>query len=83
MAMLMAILVGIPMGLVGGFNPGSVVDTLGRGLALLGQSIPNFWLAMILILYFSISRNMKCYPFIHLSNTGNKILNPIFWHCIL
>jgi peptide/nickel transport system permease protein len=54
MAMLMAILVGIPMGLVGGFNPGSVVDTLGRGLALLGQSIPNFWLAMILILYFAV-----------------------------
>jgi len=53
-AMLMAIMVGIPMGLVGGFNPGSFIDTLGRGLAIIGQSIPNFWLAMILILYFSV-----------------------------
>ncbi len=53
-AMLMAIMVGIPLGLVGGFNPGSIIDTLGRGLAIIGQSIPNFWLAMILILYFSV-----------------------------
>ncbi len=52
--LLMAVVVGIPLGLVGGFNPGSVVDSLGRGLALLGQSIPNFWLALILILFFAV-----------------------------
>ncbi len=52
--LLMAVIVGLPLGLVGGFNPGSIVDSLGRGLALLGQSIPNFWLALILILYFAV-----------------------------
>ena len=31
-----------------------MVDSLGRFLALLGQSIPNFWLALILILYFAV-----------------------------
>jgi peptide/nickel transport system permease protein len=50
----MAAVVGIPLGLIGGFNPGSVMDNLGRGLALLGQSIPNFWLALILILIFAV-----------------------------
>jgi len=53
-ALIMAVLVGIPLGLVGGFNPGSAIDNLGRFLALLGQSIPNFWLALILILYFAV-----------------------------
>jgi peptide/nickel transport system permease protein len=53
-AMLMSMLIGIPFGLVGGFNPGSVVDSVGRAIALLGQSIPNFWLALILILFFSV-----------------------------
>jgi ABC-type dipeptide/oligopeptide/nickel transport system permease component len=53
-ALLMAMVVGIPLGLVGGFTPGSAVDSLGRGLALLGQSIPNFWLALILILIFAV-----------------------------
>lgn len=52
--LLMAVVVGIPLGLVGGFNPGSLVDSFGRFLALLGQSIPNFWLALILILYFAV-----------------------------
>ena len=52
--LLMAVIVGIPIGLVGGFTPGSIVDSLGRLLALMGQSIPNFWLLMILILYFGV-----------------------------
>jgi peptide/nickel transport system permease protein len=52
--LIMAVLVGIPLGLVGGFNPGSAIDNIGRFLALLGQSVPNFWLALILILYFAV-----------------------------
>ncbi|NOX60736.1 MAG: ABC transporter permease [Chloroflexi bacterium] len=53
-AMLMAMLVGIPLGLIGGLNPGSIMDSLARGLALLGQSVPNFWLALILISFFAV-----------------------------
>jgi ABC-type dipeptide/oligopeptide/nickel transport system permease component len=53
-ALLMAMIVGIPLGLVGGFNPGSLVDSVGRLVALLGQSIPNFWLALLFILFFAV-----------------------------
>lgn len=52
--LIFAVVVGIPIGLVGGFNPGSAIDNMGRLLALLGQSIPNFWLALIMILYFAV-----------------------------
>jgi peptide/nickel transport system permease protein len=52
--LIMAVVTGIPLGLVGGFNPGSAIDNIGRSLALLGQSIPNFWLALIMILYFAV-----------------------------
>ncbi|MEJ2556183.1 MAG: ABC transporter permease [Anaerolineae bacterium] len=52
--LLMALVVAIPLGLIGGFNPGSFIDSLGRGLALFGQSIPNFWLALIMILLFAV-----------------------------
>jgi len=52
--LIMAILVGIPLGLVGGLNPGNVLDSIGRFLGLLGQSVPNFWLALILILLFAV-----------------------------
>ncbi len=53
-ALLMAVVLAIPLGLIGGFNPGSFIDSLGRGLALFGQSIPNFWLALIMILLFAV-----------------------------
>ncbi|NLF13767.1 MAG: ABC transporter permease [Anaerolineaceae bacterium] len=53
-ALLIAMVLGIPIGLVGGFNPGTLVDSLGRLLALLGQGIPNFWLALMLILFFAV-----------------------------
>lgn len=52
--LLMAMIVGIPIGLVGGFNPGSLTDSFGRFLALMGQSIPNFWLGLMMIIYLGV-----------------------------
>lgn len=53
-ALILAVVVGLPLGLVGGFNPGSFIDNIARLLALLGQSVPNFWLALMMILYFAV-----------------------------
>jgi peptide/nickel transport system permease protein len=52
--MLMAILVAIPLGLIGRFRPGTWIDSIGRFLGLLGQSTPGFWLALLLIFYFAV-----------------------------
>jgi peptide/nickel transport system permease protein len=52
--LLLAILVAVPLGLVGGSTPGSLWDNAGRLLGLLGQSIPNFWLALVLIFLFAV-----------------------------
>lgn len=52
-ALLMALLTGVPFGLISGSRPGSFIDSVGRFLALMGQSIPNFWLGMILIVIFA------------------------------
>lgn len=53
-ALLFAMVIGIPLGLLGGSNPKSFWDALARGAGLVGQTIPNFWLALILILVFSV-----------------------------
>jgi len=53
-ALLIALCIGIPLGLLSGSNPGSFWDTLARGAGLVGQTIPNFWLALILIVVFSV-----------------------------
>ncbi len=52
--LLIAMVIGIPIGLIGGFNPGSVVDSVGRFIALMGQSVPNFWLGLMMILFFGV-----------------------------
>lgn len=54
-ALLLSMLVGIPLGLLGGSNPGTFWDSLARGMGLVGQTVPNFWLALILILVFSVT----------------------------
>jgi peptide/nickel transport system permease protein len=50
----LALAVAIPLGLIGGSNPGSRWDAVARALGLLGQSIPNFWLALLLIIVFAV-----------------------------
>ncbi len=52
--LLIAMFIGIPIGLIGGFNPGSFIDSLGRFIALMGQSIPNFWLGLMMILFLGV-----------------------------
>jgi ABC-type dipeptide/oligopeptide/nickel transport system permease component len=53
-ALLYAMLVAVPLGIIGGFNPGSLADSFGRLVALFGQSVPNFWLALMLIVFFAV-----------------------------
>ena len=53
-ALLMSMVMGITLGLLGGSNPGSIWDAIARGAGLIGQTIPNFWLALILIILFAV-----------------------------
>jgi peptide/nickel transport system permease protein len=54
LAMLIALAIGIPAGIVSAFARGTVWDTLANGFALWGISTPNFWLGILLILLFSV-----------------------------
>jgi peptide/nickel transport system permease protein len=59
-SLLLSIMIGIPLGLLGGSKPGSIWDTLARAVGLIGQTIPNFWLALILIIVFAV--NLGWFP---------------------
>ena len=50
-----AIVVGVPLGIVAAVRRATIVDQLVIGVALLGQSIASFWLALMLILLFAVS----------------------------
>ena len=57
-AMLFAILVAIPLGILGATRPGSVWDALAQGVALLGQALPAYWVGLILIIVLSVQLNL-------------------------
>lgn len=50
-----ALLVGIPVGMLAGILRNKWQDSFISGLALLGLSIPVFWLALLLTLFFSLT----------------------------
>jgi len=52
--MVVAILVSIPLGIIAAVHQNSIKDTVSMILALLGLSIPNFWLGLLLIILFSL-----------------------------
>jgi peptide/nickel transport system permease protein len=53
-ATVISLLVGIPAGIISAVRVNSLWDNLGKTVALLGLSIPGFWLALVLILVFSV-----------------------------
>lgn len=59
-ALVFAMVVAIPLGLAGGMSPGTPVDRLARAVGLAGQTIPNFWLGMLLIVFFAV--NLRWLP---------------------
>ena len=54
MAMIFAIGIGLPLGVLSAANKGKALDYGANVLALTGMSIPNFWLGIILIFLVSV-----------------------------
>src|SRR5262245_21902655 len=63
-AMAIAVVVGVSLGMAAGRRPSSTVDEAIRLVSLAGQSLPTFWVGIMLLLVFS--RTMGWLP-----STGN------------
>lgn len=53
MAIVFALLVGLPIAIISAVRPYSKVDNIATVGALMGLSLPQFWIALVLILIFS------------------------------
>lgn len=60
MSMLLAIVIAVPLGVRAAVRPNSAADRGAAALGLVGISIPDFWLGIILILAFSLG--MRWFP---------------------
>src|SRR2546422_1011512 len=52
-ALVLALVVAVPLGVLAAVRRGTIWDTLGSAVALFGVSFPSFWLGIMLILLFS------------------------------
>lgn len=54
-ATLVAVALGIPLGILAAVRRNSLLDTLSMSLSLLGVSIPVFWLGLLLVYLFAVN----------------------------
>lgn len=57
MALVISVAVGVPLGMLAAARRGRWVDGLVMTIASLGVAVPNFWLAMVLIVGFALTLN--------------------------
>jgi ABC-type dipeptide/oligopeptide/nickel transport system permease component len=71
-SLLITVVLAFPLGVIAAVKKGTVVDTLANLIAVLGQSLPQFWVGIVLIQVFAV--HLRWLPV-----AGNSSL----WHYIL
>lgn len=57
-AVIFAFAIGVPVGMMSAVRQGGYADMGGMIFALLGQSVPSFWVGLLLILYVALPTNL-------------------------
>jgi peptide/nickel transport system permease protein len=70
--MLTAVLVAVPLGIVAAYRSGGILDRAILMFSLAGQSVPNFWLGVMLVLVFAI--RLQWFPAIGMAGPGSIVL---------
>jgi ABC-type dipeptide/oligopeptide/nickel transport system permease component len=55
--MAVAVVIGVPLGLVAGIRPNSALDNVARFVSFMGVAVPYFFLALLLVLAFAFHLN--------------------------
>jgi ABC-type dipeptide/oligopeptide/nickel transport system permease component len=80
-SILFSVLVALPLGIAAAANPGRLIDRLVLVLAMAGQSLPNFWIGVMLVLFFSIQ--LRWLPAIGNESAASYILPVITLSAVL
>jgi len=72
---------GIPLGIYAALKRGTLFDTLVRVTTIAGNAIPHWWLALIMIIFFSST--LRILPAGGMYTLGNGSLPDRLWHLIL
>lgn len=53
-ALIIGLIIGLPAGIAAGIRAGKSSDSAITGLASIGQAVPNFWMALLLVAYVAL-----------------------------
>jgi len=84
LAMVIAIAVGLPIGILAAVRRGSLADYLASTSAIAGLSVPHFWLGILFILAFAV--NLQWLPasgFVPLTDPGANLAHMIMPAAVL
>lgn len=70
-ALFVGLLIGVPSGIAAGIRAGRPSDSVITGGASIGQAVPNFWMALILVAYVALPFDV--FPAIGYSNLSDGV----------
>lgn len=53
-AMAVAVILGVPLGLLSGYRPGTWIDSLARNISFIGVAMPYFLVALLMVIVFAL-----------------------------
>lgn len=54
-ALIFALLISVPLGVVSAARPGSLIDKVALSISVVGQAMPTFWFALLLVVFFGLT----------------------------
>ena len=72
LSVLFATLIGLPLGIFAAVKRGSIGDTIAMIVSFIGVSMPSFWLALLLIMLFSVK--LEWLPFYGITGPESFVL---------
>jgi peptide/nickel transport system permease protein len=69
--------IGYTMGAVAGCFPGSILDRLITGTAVMGVSVPNYWIGIVLVIVFAVE--MMALPATGMGANGSSAFSIFRW----
>ena len=74
-SLVVAVMIGIPLGIVAALRRGTAVDSVAMTVSVLGASVPQYWFALVLILFFAV--NLHWLPATGVNGLDSMILPAI------
>ena len=74
MSMVLMLIVAVPLGVLSAVNQNKPIDYIVRAITFFGVSLPNFWVGLLLILYFCVK--LRLLPVVSSGGTFKDLILP-------